>query len=169
LLVENNADVECKNEAGDTGLILDSHTECVEVLIEARAEVNHHEEVDGWTGGLLACEMGNVECLRLLIENNADVDWKTENGDTGLMVAARNGHPEYVKVLIEAKADVDYEDQNGGTALTVAIAKKHFDYLMLLLDHSDGGTPASADTKAHALALYWSARRRNSLHLRPSC
>jgi hypothetical protein len=67
------------------------------------------------------------------------------------MVAALEGRPKCLKMLMEAKADVDCKDQNCETALTYAIKEKHFNCLTVLLDRSDGGTPASADTKAHAL------------------
>jgi hypothetical protein len=68
-----------------------------------------------------------------------------------LIMAALKGLPECVKVLMEANADVDCKSQSGDTALIHAIGGKHFNCLMLLLDRSDGGTLASADTKAHAL------------------
>jgi ankyrin repeat protein len=153
LLIMNNADVDYKTENGETGLIVASengHPECVKVLIEAKADVNQRG-LDGRTGVHWASQDGNLECLRLLIMNNADVDCKTEGGDTGLMAAVYRGHSECMEVLIEASADVDCKNTYGNTALTLAIAHKYFNYLMLLLDHGDGGTPASADTKAHAL------------------
>jgi hypothetical protein len=93
----------------------------VKLLIEAKADLNQVGQY-GWIGIHFACQKGNVECLRLLIENKADVDFKNEDGDT---------------------------------AFTAAINDQNINSLEVLLDHCGGdgvdGTPASADTKAHAL------------------
>jgi ankyrin repeat protein len=153
LLIGNKASVDCKNVDGDTGLMVAArkgHPGCVRVMMEAKADVSQ-QRGNGWTGSLLACEKGNVECLRLLIENKASVDCKNVNGDTGLIMAVYNDQIECVKVMMGAKADVNTRGSNGETVLTYAIEEKHFNYLMALLDHSDGDTPASAGTKAHAL------------------
>jgi hypothetical protein len=120
------------------------------LLLEKNADVAATGNDDS-TPLMSASFTGHSECLRLLIENNADVHCKIKAGDTGLMMAAGKGHPECVKVLLEANANMDCMDQNGHTALRGASAEKHFNCLMLLLDRSGGGTPASADTTAHAL------------------
>jgi ankyrin repeat protein len=58
-----------------------------------------------------------VECMRLLLEKNADVTIANQNGDTGFTMAAWYGHPKCLKLLIEANADVNHQNNNGLTGL----------------------------------------------------
>ena len=106
------------------------------MLIEAKANVNHASGYDGWTGLHVACSGGNLDLLRLLIENKADLDRKSNVGDTGLVLAAREGHFECVNMMMEAKADVACKNYDDDTALTTAFRANHFNILMLLLDRS---------------------------------
>jgi ankyrin repeat protein len=96
LLIGNNADVQCNDEGGHMGLTLAAPNADVNQPAP-NANVNQPGQF-GFTAAHLACKKGNVECLRLLIEINADVDCKNVDGYTGLMVAAHEGHPECVKV-----------------------------------------------------------------------
>jgi ankyrin repeat protein len=79
---------------------------CLQVLLDFGADVNNQDRAWGTTSFMSAADSGRVECMRLLVENNADVDCKDEDGATGLMVAACNGHSNCLKVLIEANANM---------------------------------------------------------------
>lgn len=57
------------------------------------------------------------EILKLLIENNADIDVKDLFGTTPLSVACFNGSVETVKILLQAKAKINIIDNSGYTAL----------------------------------------------------
>jgi ankyrin repeat protein len=97
------------------------------------------------------------KCLRLLVENNADMDVKNDGGSTGLTIAAYRGHLGCVKVMVEAKAYVDNKNRAGNTALTAALMEKECDCLKVLLDHG-GGISVSVDTKTHALGAALNAQ-----------
>jgi ankyrin repeat protein len=59
--------------------------------------------------------------MKLLIENNADVNAKNQDGLTPLMVVAfETGDATAAVVLIDGKARVDEKDRNGVTALDLA-------------------------------------------------
>jgi ankyrin repeat protein len=86
-------------------------------LIERGADVNQK----GWTPLHYAATKGNIEIMRLLIENHAYLDAESPNGTTPLMMAAMYGSPEAVKVLIQAGADLHQTNQLGLSALDFAV------------------------------------------------
>ena len=47
----------------------------------------------------IAAESGHLECVRLLIENGANVDVREERGMTALELARSAGHEEVVSML----------------------------------------------------------------------
>jgi len=56
----------------------------------------------------------HIDCIKLLIENGADVHLKDKDGRTPLHV---NQDPSVIALLIEAGADVNAQGLNGYTAL----------------------------------------------------
>jgi uncharacterized protein len=64
-----------------------------------------------------AIEKGDAVAFYSLLESNADVNAKNENGTTALMVAANNERPEFLKALISRGADVNAKNNFGNTAL----------------------------------------------------
>jgi ankyrin repeat protein len=89
-----------------------------------------------WTGLHWACQDGNVECLRVLIKNKADVDCKAENGWAGLYFACQNGNPECLRLLIENNADVDYKNEGGVTGLHAACQNREVECIRLLVENN---------------------------------
>jgi ankyrin repeat protein len=53
---------------------------------------------------------GRVECIRLLLEKNADVQLRNKNGETGLTLG--EGHLDCLQLMIEAKAEVNQQNYN---------------------------------------------------------
>ena len=128
--------------------------ELVELLINAGARVNEVDN-DGRTAIFYACR-GYDDCsfynnynsfygysfseeeieerllekfskiVKLLIDNGADVNAKTENGNTALMYACENSNSvEVVKFLIDNGADVNLKNNGGMTALMSASDVSH--------------------------------------------
>ena len=108
LLLEVCADIEIKNEMGNTPLILASrsdHEEIVEFLIEKGANVNAKNRCGSTPlGG--ASVYGNTDIVQILIDNGADVNAKNNEGITPLMLASFNGHEKILIILITNGADV---------------------------------------------------------------
>ena len=48
---------------------------------------------------MLACENGNIEVVKLLLEANADIDIVDEYGNSALMYAKRYKHTEIIELL----------------------------------------------------------------------
>ena len=74
-----------------------------------------------WT----ACEEGDLERVRQLIQDGQDVNRGDSDGTTPLMEAANKGHDEVVHELIRAGADVNGEDDYEQTALHLASSCGH--------------------------------------------
>jgi ankyrin repeat protein len=58
-----------------------------------------------------------VECVRLLLENGADVNLKDKEGATPLQHAAFSGSHKSLIMLIDAGADMSAKDKEGSIAL----------------------------------------------------
>lgn len=82
-------------------------------LIERGADVNQK----GWTPLHYAATKGNIDIMRLLIENHAYLDAESPNGTTPLMMAAHYGTPMATKLLLEEGADPRIKNQLGINAL----------------------------------------------------
>ncbi|AZN41585.1 ankyrin repeat domain-containing protein [Paenibacillus albus] len=94
---------------------------------------------------------GDLNKMKLLVENGVDINEKDANGQTALMVAVMNNNPEVVKYLLENNADVDAygihtEDRN---PINYASANGLLEVVKVLLEYKPnmkllniyGGTP----------------------------
>lgn len=108
-LISDGADVNAKNEYGNTALIYAAccgHNDCLSALIVAGADVNAKND-DGNTALTLAAGNGHKDCVAALIAAGADVNAKNNNGWTALILAAWNGHKGCVKLLEQAQRDLE--------------------------------------------------------------
>ena len=131
--IENGADVNFKEDRGDTVLMLASATgqiDLVKYLVENGADVNLYE-FRGSTAISEASRKGHLEVVRYLVENGANVNIGSgDNINTALMWASGNDHFEIVKYLVENKADVHSEAEEGATAVSVSSSQEITDYLV---------------------------------------
>ena len=65
-----------------------------------------------------AARKGNVEIVKMLLKEGADVNARDKYGRTALYVAAWRGHVEIVKMLLKEGADVNAADNDGNTPCT---------------------------------------------------
>eukprot|EP00746_Dinoflagellata_sp_MGD_P166752 gnl/MRDRNA2_/MRDRNA2_96863_c0_seq1.p1 gnl/MRDRNA2_/MRDRNA2_96863_c0~~gnl/MRDRNA2_/MRDRNA2_96863_c0_seq1.p1 ORF type:complete len:722 (+),score=185.33 gnl/MRDRNA2_/MRDRNA2_96863_c0_seq1:118-2283(+) len=80
------------------------------------------EDVDahGYQAIMWAAHSGDAECLRILIDKQADVNCASETGTTPLMMAAAEGHTDSIRLLLDAEADLNAVDKNGWRAVQKA-------------------------------------------------
>jgi ankyrin repeat protein len=112
------------------------HEQCVDILIEAGADVNYARGKDGSTALIMASQKGHHEVVRSLVRAGADVNLaKTdEYADSPLIMAAHQGHVQCVDILIKAGAHVNYaRGKDGCTALIMASHQGHIDVVRSLL------------------------------------
>lgn len=72
-------------------------------------------------------EFGDVEEVRQLLLENANVNEAKDSGQTALMVAVENGHVNVVELLLEEAIDIMMQDKDGQTALHTALSSKLMD------------------------------------------
>ena len=98
-----------------------------------------HEEIEAFKNQHSLCtaaENGQIDVVRSLLEQGADVDEMDSLRQTALAVASINGKLQVAELLIEHGADVNSRDADGWTPLHMASQYGHLDVVRLLLDHN---------------------------------
>jgi ankyrin repeat protein len=108
------------------------------------ADVNLYQDAPGARSIHFAAYRGHVACLRLLIEANADLDVRDNEGNTALLFASNEDNLECAQVLIDNKADVNAAANNGTTPGHGAAHMGHSKCLDLLIN-------AKADVSARTV------------------
>ena len=129
--------VDKQDERGRTPLYMAAekgHDRVVEMLLEAKADVDLKEDGRGETALHMAASKGHDRVVGILLEAKADVDKGNKYGETALQMAANRGHDRVVEKLLEVKADVDKEDEDGWTALHLAVNRGHDRMVGMLLE-----------------------------------
>ena len=111
-----------------------------EANIEARGTIKiesgeFSEVVEDCTALWIAAFKGHFDVVRLLIEQNAEVDSRTSTNSTPLRAAAFKGHLGSVRCLVENGADVNARKNFNDTLLMVACYKGHLDVASYLVKH----------------------------------
>jgi len=81
-----------------------------------------------------ACQLGDPDALKELLEQDADKDGADEEGRSGLHFACGYGEIECAKVLLEAKAKVDVVDKNKNSPLHYAAGYGQLEACRLLVE-----------------------------------
>uniref|UniRef100_A0A0A9HUQ6 Uncharacterized protein n=1 Tax=Arundo donax TaxID=35708 RepID=A0A0A9HUQ6_ARUDO len=68
----------------------------------------------------MACCAPSLNCMKLLVEAGADVNFKSPSGPTALMMAVDDGLTDIVKFLLEVGADPNIRDHHGKTPIMYA-------------------------------------------------
>ena len=127
LLISAGADVNAKDEAGRTVLMMlnsDATADLIGDLLNAGAKVNLKDNEDN-TALMDAASLDNLEALKALIEAGAELNAQNKSGQTALMQAASEGHVNVVRALALAGADITLIDEDGMNALGLALDNDH--------------------------------------------
>ncbi|WP_281198616.1 ankyrin repeat domain-containing protein [Paenibacillus oryzae] len=81
----------------------------------------------------IACQSGNVEIVKLLVEAGADLEIKNVARQSALSIALANGHHPVAAYLIEAGADISSKGPNGLQPIHFACMHAGRDSIELLL------------------------------------
>ncbi len=104
---------------GETPLMMavfKGQTELAVQMIDKGADINQ----PGWAPLHYAATSGNVQLIKILLENHAYIDAESPNKTTPLMMAAHYGTPGAVKLLLEEGADVSLKNDLSLTAIDFA-------------------------------------------------
>jgi hypothetical protein len=95
--------------------------------------VNVKDDVYGRTPLDLAAYNGHVEITRLLLQNGAEVNAKSNNGYTPLHLAAIFGDVDILHLLVENGANLEAQDDDGIRALHRAADNGHLPFIQELI------------------------------------
>ncbi|XP_073920586.1 cortactin-binding protein 2 isoform X3 [Castor canadensis] len=121
------------------------------LLNEEGLDINYSCE-DGHSALYSAAKNGHTDCVRLLLNAEAQVDAADKNGFTPLCAAAAQGHFECVELLVSYDANTNHAAAGGQTPLFLACKNGNKECIKLLLEAgtdrsvktSDGWTPVHA-------------------------
>jgi ankyrin repeat protein len=124
LLVNAGADLEARNNVGETPLILavkEMNLIAFRTLLDRHADINAESE-DGNTALIYAAQKGLAEIVKVLLAKKPDLNTASVRSlfklpGTALMRAIEEKHTDIALALIEAGADVHYKDSLGNSAL----------------------------------------------------
>ncbi|XP_014640891.1 PREDICTED: cortactin-binding protein 2 isoform X2 [Ceratotherium simum simum] len=147
------------------------------LLSEEGLDINYSCE-DGHSALYSAAKNGHTDCVRLLLNAEAQVNAADKNGFTPLCAAVAQGHFKCVQLLIAYDANINHAADGGQTPLYLACKNGNKECIKLLLEAGsdrsvktrDGWTPvhAAVDTgnvDSLKLLMYHRAPARgNSLH-----
>ena len=102
---------------------LKGNTAILQLLLKAEADVHATHFEKRQSSLIAAAYMGHEECIKILLDEGADVNVLTFNNDTALMHAALSNKLECVKLLLQAGAKVRTKSNHGFGTLSLYVVK----------------------------------------------
>lgn len=110
------------------------HTEIVNALIEAGADINYVNKENGATALIYAINRERIDIVKLLLQKGIEEINIDRNGNLPFQRACSVGNMEIVKLLVNHGADVNYVNkENGVTPLICACSDGKTDVISLLI------------------------------------
>jgi len=103
-----------------------------------------------------AIEYGKDKLIKILIEQDINLNYQDEDGYTALMRAVENNNIEIVKILINKKVKLDLVDRYNYSALIIALDQEKEEIALLLIENGANLTIETNDkTTAITIAKKW--------------
>ena len=131
LLLENGADIDDKDDLGQTAIFFTHRLAIVEILVDKGANVNVQDD-KGRTPLMIHAEKGNLAIVSYLVAHGADVHRKDTAGQTALRLT---GCLTIVEILVDGGANVNVQDDKGRTPLMIHAGKSNKDIVSYLIAH----------------------------------
>jgi ankyrin repeat protein len=162
VLLKGGADVNARDEAGSTPLLLaaekNNSIDLLMKLIENGADINV-ENSKGMTAFSRAVNSQASEVVKLLLQKDVDVDAKNKAGRTALMQLVSLPHiaNDGILVLLDAGANINAMDNEGKTPLILAAKfdSASSEKLSLLLDNGAAVNAQDKDGKTPLMYAAW--------------
>src|SRR3989338_6600442 len=138
-MLDSGQDINAKDADGQTALMRTTATgrlEVVQLLLEKGAALNEQHKTSKATALIYSVNRAfdenskrastettknYVDITSLLLNNGADVNAKTKDGQSALMISAIRNNASIAKALVEKGAEVNSRDSDGRTALYEAV------------------------------------------------
>jgi TIR domain/Ankyrin repeats (3 copies)/Ankyrin repeats (many copies)/Ankyrin repeat len=153
-LLGQGADVDAKNNQGDTPLLLAAKSgkiETAQLLIGKGANIEAKNDV-GETALIAACTAGHADIASLLVEKGAATDAGDDGGATPLMYAGLGGNTAIIDLLLARGANINAQDDKGETPLMYAASAGSVDAVKLMLRRN--ANPATKDHNGQTALEY---------------
>lgn len=155
LIAMSKKDLNCKDEFGNTPLILAAerpdNTAIIKLLLDNGAEINATNDL-GRTALIEAASIGDVPNVVLLLQYKPDLGVVTFADETALTFAVVNEYAAVVTALLGAGADVNWRDSNGWMPLTHAVYSCNPEIVRMLIEA--GADPHAADVNGDTILIH---------------
>jgi ankyrin repeat protein len=108
--------------------IRQKNTAAVENFIEAGMAVNT-QGGEGETALCLACEMGDLPLVKLLLKSGADANLTNKAGQVPIVLAAQHDDPFLLQILLDSGASQELKNPDNRTALAEAVLRQNVESL----------------------------------------
>ena len=135
-LLDKNANTEAQGSGGWTPLcdaVLNGRSELCRLLLENGAKPNIFIGADSIL--FSAASAGNLEIIKALVENGAEMDATNSEARTALQVASANGNMAVVAYLLETGANIHHVNEIGSTSIHMASHHGFAEIVQLLIDN----------------------------------
>lgn len=132
LLLQNGADINQLNEAGQTPLdlaLLHGRTQLAEIFID---RFNADFDATAALFDIVNNDIHDQDVINLLARRGAQTESFDDAGNTPLIIAIQRGKRLVAKHLIDNKADVNFPAKDGRLPLDIAQANNNTDLISLL-------------------------------------
>ena len=137
LLIQNGADVNAKDDSGDTPLHEAAYNNAIAMvahLLLSGAQANA-ADISDWTPLHFAALNNSTDAAELLLIRGAQVNAKNSGGQTPLHLTAESDAIDMAELLLENRASVNVTDIFNDTPLHSAVGFDAIDIAALLLDN----------------------------------
>ena len=134
-LLEKNANTEVQGTENRTPLCyaaINGHNELCQLLLKHGA--NPNISIGANPILLVVAEGGNLEIVKVLLKNGAEIDATDSENQTALLRASENGHKAVVAHLLENGADSHHVNVHGLTSIHYAASDGFTEIVQLLID-----------------------------------
>ncbi|XP_078351971.1 uncharacterized protein LOC144636654 isoform X2 [Oculina patagonica] len=125
--------VECASHFKGTWEPTKDTSQCLKELLNRTKLLTDQPDDHGFTPLMYACESGNAECVKLLLENGASIKCVDSHGTTSLHLASMSGDTQCVQLLLNYGHQVDCVDRYGWPPLLYANFKAHESCVLALM------------------------------------
>jgi cytohesin len=130
-----------------------------EIKIAANSIFNKHEA--SWTSLHRAAALGHTSLVKLLLDEEINLNAKDTKGRTALHYAVLNDRDEIIKILLNSGLAIHDQDSEGLNSLHLS-AKANFSTFKLLID---SGADISTKDKNGKYIMHWAAYYGSKEHL----